>query len=63
MAYVVKSDRRYTNGTTAVLYHKKFGLCFNECELAPEKAKQFRTKAEANKCAKELGSGWYVEKL
>ena len=63
MPYVVKSDRHYTNGTTAILYHKGFSLCFHECETDHEKAKQFRTKSEATKCAKELGKAWHVEKV
>ena len=63
MPYVVKSDRHYTNGSTAVLYHKGFGLFLHECETDPKDAKQFRTKSEATKCAKELGKAWYVDKV
>ena len=63
MPYVVKSDRQYTNGKTAVLYHKKFGLFCHECTNRAETAFQYRTKRDAEKTSKTLGNGWYVEKI
>lgn len=63
MPYVVKSDRHYQGNVVAVLYHKGFDFFLHDCVSTPEKAKQFRTKSEATKCAKELGKAWYVEKV
>lgn len=62
VAYVVKSDRHYTNGKSAVLYHKRFSF-LHECTVKPKEALQFKTKKEAEQCAEELGPEWYVEKM
>lgn len=45
--WVLKSDRHYTNGKTAVLYFKCMMLGFHECASSPETAMQFKTKKEA----------------
>ena len=48
MAWVLKCERHYTNGTSATLYHKGFTLgIMHECAVAPEGAKQYKTKKEA----------------
>ena len=62
MAYVLKSERHYTNGKTATLYHKCFTLCFHEC-CDKEEATQFRTKKEAREVLKQLGKSWEIENV
>lgn len=60
MAYVLKSERHYTDGTTATLYHKGFTAIFHDC-CGKEEATQFRTKREANEVLKQLGKSWEIE--
>lgn len=60
MAYVLKSERHYTNGMTATLYHKSFGLfCHNCC--GKEEATQYRTKKDAKEVLKQLDKSWEIE--
>lgn len=61
MAWVLKSERHYTNGTTAVLYHQRIALgMFHECGGTPEEAKQYKTKKDAiaDRDALGLGRAW-----
>ena len=58
---VLKSERQYTNGTTAVLYHQRIALgMFHECGGTPEEAKQYKTKKDAiaDRDALGLGRAW-----
>ena len=48
MAWVLKSERHYTNGTSETLYHKGFPFgIIHECTAESEGAKQYKTKKEA----------------
>lgn len=60
MAYVLKSERHYTNGKTATLYHKGFTLCFHDC-CGKEEATKYRTKKEAKEVLKCLDKSWEIE--
>ena len=60
MAYVLKSKRHYTNGMTAVLYHKSFSISCHNC-CGKEEATQYRTKKEAKEVLKHLDNSWEIE--
>lgn len=48
MAWVLKNERHYTDGTSATLYHKGFPFgSIHECVVKSEDAKQYKTKKEA----------------
>lgn len=56
MAWVLKSERQYKDGTSAVLYHKGFPLgIMHECCGNPETAQQFKAKKDAMQYRKEHG--------
>lgn len=62
MAYVLKSERHYTNGITATLYHKGFSFCFHEC-CDKEEATQYLTKKEAKEVLKQLDKSLEIESV
>ena len=65
MAWVLGSERHYTNGKTAKLYHLKTTFLFHECADKPTEAKQYRTKKEALEDRKMsgLGKNWIPERV
>jgi hypothetical protein len=66
MAWVLRSERHYTNGTTAVLYHQRIALgMFHECGGTPEEAKQYKTKKDAmvDRNAIGLNKSWQPVKI
>ena len=64
--YVVSNLRPYKDamGGDVVLYHVGFPLgIMHELTGDLAKAAKYRTKAEATRMAKQLGSKWKVEKV
>lgn len=60
MAWVLRTERHYLDGKTAVFYHKGFPFgIMNESTLSTEDARQFRTKKEAMEYRKEYGMRQY----
>ena len=65
MTWVLRSERHYTNGTSAVIYHKGVELgMFHICVGTPEEAEHFRTKKDAMAtCKLFCGKGWEAVKI
>lgn len=60
MAWVLKIDKHYLDGTTATHYHKGFPLgIMHENVLRPEEAQQFKTKKDAVQYRKDRGMAMY----
>ena len=56
MAWVLKTERHYMDGTSAIAYHKGFPLgIMHELTTHPEEARKFNAKKDADAYRKEHG--------